>query len=336
MILSERFRQAPLVRALEQAHDGAPLLVHCRDIQTIDRLQSIAERDFALDVVLISGGPPEQALIAAVKQRGHARIGEIVADASLSHTLLLVHCRPLDLGVWQSIAGLWSAGRRAAPGPALCLVGDFAEAVPTGCQWLDDGALIGLAACLALAREHRPTPGLIAETADHVAIECARGDLDLLARLLRRPDADRFDPAQWLAAQPAAAISMLSWRGEEHGCPAALARDEPLALARRVWRGQVAVLFPWQEFERQAVLATGSHRLPAGLRDRDTDRVIPTADYEWSHIAIGLTQTGQTSLAAEARTLKDLRNALAHGDTVTHAGAERARTASARLRSGLG
>lgn len=311
------------------------MLMHCRNIGTIDRLRNIAERDFALDVLNVADAPPEQALIAAVKQRGHLRIGEIISDAGLSHTILLVLCRQSDLGAWQSIAGLWAAGRRKTPGPALCLIGNFPEPVPADCQRLDDGALIGLAACLALAREHRPAPGLIAETADHVAIECARGDLDFLERLLRRPDADRFNPAQWLAGQPASAISMLNWRGEEHGCPAMLARDDPHALDRRVWRGQVAVLFPWQEFERQALLTKSGNLLPAGIRDRETDLVISTKDYEWSQIAIGLTQIGQTSLAIEARLLRDLRNALAHGDSVAHALAERARTAAGRLRSGL-
>jgi hypothetical protein len=333
MKLIERLLAAPLEQALERARTGRPLILRCRRPDTLERLKELAQIEFFMQVVeLTAHGEPEATLLAAVRNEGlhHERLVEVATDPALCDTLFLIDCRSMAADAWRSMAGLWAAAnRQKLHGPALCLVG-LALPAPVGCQALDDGTLVGPAESLLMARRMRPDPSLIAETADQVAIECARGDLDLLDQLLRLPEADRFYPEAWLARQTETTLDQLYWRGREELCPVKLAKAELGLLRQRIWRGQVQILFPWIEVAREKLVTLAGNWLRPGLKDA-LQEPLDVRDYEWSHIAVAFATAGRSELSNEAKKIRDLRNMLAHGEPVDYATSGRAAAAATRL-----
>lgn len=87
---------------------------------------------------------------------------------------------------------------------------------------------------------------------------------------------------------------------------------ETAALARRVWRAQIAVLFPWLEEIRLALVDQLIHRLKLPWRAGDRTIADPL-DLELTHLrAQAASWLRDGSLASEFAPLVELRNRLAH------------------------
>ncbi len=309
-----------LEAALQRALDGSPLLLRCRRADTLDRLRAVAGQTLLLDTVEVpQSGSPEADLSEAVRtvDGRFPRISEIIADPLLSHVLFIVDGRDRSDRGWISIAGLWaSTRRRHSTGPALCII-IHSGPPPAGCQALDDGALVGPAESLLLARSIRRDPPLLAEAADQVAIECACGNLPILTALLELPEVERFAPVRWLARQAEPPDPSTYWRGREAPDAIRLARSGSQALRARIWRGQMLILFPWIETCRELFITLQGSRIDAGLLDQD-GQPLEVVDYEWGHIAAALKRQGQITAAQQANSIRELRNALAHAEPIDY------------------
>ena len=323
--LVDRLIDGQLEKALQIAVDGSPLLLTCRQADTLDRLRNVAATAFLLDTQDVpADSPPDAALQAAASAVGEGllRIGEIITDATLHHVLFIV-VGPRVGTAWTSIAGMWAATRKkGTSGPSLCIVNPSGP-VPAGCQRLDDGAFIGPAESLLVARMLRRDPLPLAEAADQVAIECASGDLDILKALLAFPEQDRFAPVLQLERLSARAGSTTIWRGREESHAAWLARHDLPALQRRIWRGQLLILFPWMEALREAFIARQGPRIDMGWRDQDGGP-LEVGDYEWGHITTALQRISNGQASQAANSIRHLRNALAHSQPVEYQVAVRA------------
>jgi hypothetical protein len=160
----------------------------------------------------------------------------------------------------------------------------------------------------------------------NVAVEVGAWDLDIIERILsmpthratrpdahlnawsdRRADAWRDDRPSWTAG------SLDEWGGEACVHPLYLAANKPTLLTKRVWRGQVAVLFPWLEEFRQAVIRTYRRH----LRPDDLSYGGDVDSLDWGPVCWQLGRAGIDRWALDAiHAGRKIRNDLAHGRPV--------------------
>jgi hypothetical protein len=160
----------------------------------------------------------------------------------------------------------------------------------------------------------------------NVAVEVGAWDLDIIERILsmpthratrpdahlnawsdRRADAWRDDRPNWTAG------SLDEWGGEACVHPLYLAANKPTLLTKRVWRGQVAVLFPWLEEFRQAVIRTYRRH----LRPDDLSYGGDVDSLDWGPVCWQLGRAGIDRWALDAiHAGRKIRNDLAHGRPV--------------------
>lgn len=306
---------ARLDDALEAAAEGRPLILRARRADTAQRLLDRAIYGRAsLEIVTVDADSPtpQAALIEAGARcaPGIAGLVECSTSPRLDYKLFVVDLRGRDAGPWLTLAGTFARMRADAPeGPALALIGN-ATAAPAGCDFLDDGSFVGPAEAIMLAGERRQNPSLLTECADAAAIEVARGDLLQLGTMLDLSDRDRFDPTDWLGRQPVSEVKLI-WRARDEVCATWLARNAPLRLRERIWRGHVSVMFPWIANVLADFLDTHARRLPASVPDRHTGVPIPRADFEWGELVFCLNQRAR-ELGDKAHHIRKVRNALAH------------------------
>jgi len=122
----------------------------------------------------------------------------------------------------------------------------------------------------------RPEP--LAALGTYLAVHLCVWRLDLVAELARARREDLINPVGWLQSrrgQASQAPCRLS--GKVTSCPLALLeRGEQEEVLRRIWRAQLAALFPWLEAQRQRVVDKYRRLLKideslrlAGIRDID-------------------------------------------------------------------
>lgn len=89
-------------------------------------------------------------------------------------------------------------------------------------------------------------------------------------------------------------------------------------LLARIWAGQVAVLFPFLEEQRRALIRVHTHRLRVPFDTPDGQRVNDRRDLELGHILwqMGRDGTAPAKIVRGLRTLVRMRNALAHFEKV--------------------
>lgn len=306
---------ARLDDALETAAEGRPLILRARRADTIKRLlDRAAYGTVSLEIVTVDADSPtpQAALIEAGARcaQGIADLAECSTSRRLDYKLFVVDLRGREAGPWLTLAGTFARMRaEVTEGPALVLIGSIARA-PAGCDFLDDSGFVGPAEAIMFTDERRQRTGLLAECADAAAIEVSRGDLAQLGDLLDLTDRERFDPTDWLRRQPVSEVKLL-WRTRDEVCATWLARNAPLRLRERVWRGHVSVMFPWIANALADFLDKHGRRLPASLPDRHTGAPIPRAEFEWGELVYCLNQEGG-SLGNRAYNIKQIRNALAH------------------------
>lgn len=208
--------------------------------------------------------PPATVLAEVI---GCAPTVEALASSVCDQQLVVLHLDPdatAQTGRWQTFLSRFSAARRDSPG--LCLLVTEAPKALRGpdLPWAEDWhASLGRGDRVIWAEEHLPRArtGLAAELAVALAVELCAARLDLAADLARASLDDLADPLGWLDRRseddPAA-----DGKGAETGCPIALLRSgDHAGLQRRVWRAQLATLFPALEEARLGLIDRHRKRL---------------------------------------------------------------------------
>jgi hypothetical protein len=159
-----------------------------------------------------------------------------------------------------------------------------------------------------------------------VAVEVGAWDLDIVERILSMPTQRAIRPDayvsawsdtrlnEWRGAEPNWGTGNLDrWGGEQCIHSLLLAANDPLQLTKRVWRGQVAILFPWLDEYRRAVVQSYRKQLKPDERSYGDD--VDTLD--WGPICWQLGRAGIPRRALDAiHAGRVLRNDLAHGRPV--------------------
>lgn len=185
------------------------------------------------------------------------------------------------------------------------------------------GPLDGAAYASALPRS---LPPLEARLVASVAIEVAAWDVGLLDRLTAlstdravRPDLcigdwDRGETTFWQGVAPSWESGCIDdWGGEPAEHALWLAANRPTALAKRVWRGQLSMLLPWIEQQRQLVIELE-------WRNLRPDPVRSGPDIEsldWGPLAYQLQRVPRLKRLTVA--FREARNELAHGRPISWA-----------------
>lgn len=182
---------------------------------------------------------------------------------------------------------------------------------------LDAAGLIGPLDGMAFAADHlTEADSLQLRIKAAVAVEVGAWDLGLTERLLDLPikEALRPDlcPTRWIDPSDAAMTQHQDrWGGETTRHAAWLARNDIDGLAKRIWRGQLGVLFPWIEERRREVIARHRPFL------RPTEKTMPEVEMlDWGPIAIQLKNSAKGCPNA-VQMAREIRNELAHGRPVS-------------------
>lgn len=234
--------------------------------------------------------------------------------------------------------------RSTSSAPVVILV---AQRIPTGCvstvwdivrseKMLGPHDGIGFAAASSRGIqtfEHRLKTS--------VAVEVGAWDLDVIERLLATPTVSATRPdlnlagwkdrrvEDWQGSQPSWEDGSFDhWGGEPYLHPLFLASNNLPLLRKRVWRGQVAVLFPRLEEYRQAVVHRHRNHLRPDERSIGDD--VDTLD--WGPICWQLGNAGMSKRDLDAlHAGRGLRNNLAHGQPVQWYEVQRFETSMAAL-----
>ena len=211
-----------------------------------------------------------------------------------------------------------AAPRVIAVGAAM----DSGWSEPTWRAATTEGVLNHLDSASFAAQGAKAYDTMPARLAVSVAIEVGAWDLEIVERIQSLPELCAVRPDlhvdRWAdersggwAGGAAAAWTRGScdvWAGGPCVHPIFLAVNSPNLLARRVWRGHVAVLFPWLEEIRQAVVHRYASRLvadPASFYD-DVESL------DWGPICSQMASEPPGVLRF-LHGCRKLRNCLAHG-----------------------
>jgi hypothetical protein len=183
------------------------------------------------------------------------------------------------------------------------------------------GPLDGAAYAAAMPR---PLRALEARLVASVAIEVAAWDVGLLDRLTALPPEQAVRPdrcvnawddgqvARWQGrARTWEGGSVDDWGGEPAEHAFWLAANRPTALTKRVWRGQLAMLLPWIERYRQAIIERERRALRADTLRSGSD----VESLDWGPLAVQLERVPE--LKNLLPTFRGARNELAHGRPIT-------------------
>lgn len=149
-----------------------------------------------------------------------------------------------------------------------------------------------------------------------VAVEVGGWDLCLTEQLLDLPMNEAIRPDlcldKWISADDNVSVQQLDrWGGEMTHHAAWLARNDSISLTKRVWRGQLGVLFPWIEERRREVIARHLGLLQV------TEASMPEVEMlDWGPIAIQLGNSPK-GCPKSVQSARIIRNELAHGRPVS-------------------
>lgn len=183
----------------------------------------------------------------------------------------------------------------------------------------------------SLIRQRRD-PRLLGRVAASVVAEVAAYDPEVVSLLTSASFAEMIEPhdlllamareRKWLGAESPAwedgSLDIVEGRPRHH--PAWLAaRSDRRELVRRVWRGQVGVLLPHVEEERQHFVDQLSKWLSVPYETRFGEVITDLRDLEIGHIesqVLELAPRFDPLLRRRLRRLREIRNRLAHMEPV--------------------
>ncbi|MER9458278.1 hypothetical protein NKI80_00045 [Mesorhizobium sp. M0387] len=264
--------------------------------------------------------PFESSLAASAGLATSSSLAALVTSPVLQYAAIVVFSRgPPDSGL-ASFARM-IARQPLEERPILLVVSEDGGCVLEGhaLEPVRDvfGPLDGAAYAAALPRGGRP---LEARLVASVAIEVAAWDVVLLDRLTAlppeqavRPDLhlaawDNGETARWRGMAPTWEKGCLDdWGGEPTEHVLWIAANRPSALAKRVWRGQLAMLLPWIEQYRQAIIEQEKRNLRPDITRSGPD----IESLDWGPLAFQLDRVPNVKRLAHA--FREARNELAHG-----------------------
>ena len=217
---------------------------------------------------------------------------------------------------WIFAARFRDARDEAGVGASLVLAGVPAkERLPDGLgclHWGDRMRRVDIAIWADLnAPTERPEP--LASLAAALAVELCGWRLDLAEAIVRAGQDDLMDPVAWLERRGAEPLEgARQFGGSAMRCAMALLRaGDRMELERRIWRAQLASVFPWIEEARQAavtryrrLLVVDEHLQALGVRDVD--------EIELGALARQLRNRLPREEAQKLDCFGRIRNALAH------------------------
>lgn len=304
---------------------GRPCILRNRRAGAVAMLRDTAASDFPCWVQVVQGlvdVPPQQTLAflasPGATSAAHARLIELIASDDLCETVVIARVESSALAQWITFAGAFASARRAYNGPAAGLVLLTCEScdAPVGCHAFDDDLIVDPLDALIYVRDRTNWPrSRLVEAATAVLVEACRGDVDMITEFLHLAPEQAFNPLAVLGErQSHGHPNLLRWRDRDEPCPLWLARTNIDLLARRVWRGQLSVLFPWLEEVRGGIVTAAAHQLArVKQQDRLTGEILDPDDYEFADIAYSFKQLGEAHhLVNAAHVLRLMRNKLAH------------------------
>jgi hypothetical protein len=159
----------------------------------------------------------------------------------------------------------------------------------------------------------------VPELAQALAVELLGWRFDLVRELMRASVEDLVDPVGWLTQRKQPALSGAArYAGRPFACPLHLAararddRDASAELSRRVWRAQVAAVFPWIEERR----ASHAERYKGLLHVDDDSRksgAVDVLQLEFGAMKRQLLRVISPHEIDRLERFRLVRNALAHG-----------------------
>ncbi len=262
------------------------------------------------------------ALLAALNETLATDVRSLAALAvneNARDTVFLIH---LSDGACAGDLQTFVRAGRLGPGSESAVVVAACEGTLEGLageHWdvVDAAGLVGPLDGMAFAAAHlTEADSLPTRIKAAVAVEVGAWDLCLTERLLDLPMKHALRPdlcaEQWLDANDQRAAQHLDgWGGEAARHAAWLAANDKGSLTKRVWRGQLGVLFPWIEERRREVIARHRPHL------RATEQTMPEVEMlDWGPIAFQLGNSAKGCPKA-VHSARGIRNELAHGRPVT-------------------
>lgn len=248
-----------------------------------------------------------------------AHVGAI-CDAAYCNTTVTVDLSGLDHAArrtwWIFATRFRDARDEAGLGASLILAGVPApEQLPDGLGCLRWGDRMRRVDIAIWADLHAPTerPEPLASLAAALAVELCGWRLDLAEAIVRAGQDDLMDPLGWLDRRGAKPLEgARQFGGSAMRCAMALLRaGDRMELERRIWRAQLASVFPWIEEARQAavtryraLLVVDEHLQALGVRDAE--------EIELGALARQLRNRVPREEAQKLDCLGRIRNALAH------------------------
>lgn len=244
-----------------------------------------------------------------------------VSEAS-TDTIFLFHLSDMSLSQdIQSFIRASHLGRSSSKGLGVVVLVacDNSPENFTGEYWdiLDAVGLVGPLDGMAFAAIRLTEPdSLSVRIKASIAVEVGAWDLCLTERLLDLPMQSALRPdlctGAWIDPQDADTAETLdSWGGEPAHHAAWLAKRDISSLKKRVWRGQLGIVFPWIEERRRDIIARYRPIL------RTTDRTMADVEMlDWGPLGI---QLGNSAIGCPpaVHSARSIRNELAHGRPVS-------------------
>lgn len=324
-----------LMRLVDAARQGTSVVLHCRRQAHPELVMRIAEilRSSGLVVATVEAGRrPLESLLSAAGFDPLTCTLDSLCDAPHSARCFVVSANGgEDVAQWSTFMLRLQHRARQAPNadrPTVVLICSRA-AGPNGLcddvalisyEWddaLTKADLISLAdALLPRARVSRTIRAVLV----HTMAETALTDLEFLAELGNQSLPEIAQPYEslrhwarrrgWNKATDVPEV-ILDGQEVEHPISRAM-RGDRVGINRILWKAQLGVLLPWVEHHRQRLMPDLVQWLP---EEHDG---IPRADMEIGHIhfLVGCRRV-PAHLSNQVRTLRHVRNGLAHRTPLT-------------------
>lgn len=293
-----------------------------------------------IDVSDLGPLPPAEALARRVLPR-EARVNvatasSLVQSAALEGETVLVRGVDQHWPNWDIFLRAFVRARKPCIGAGeplrIAVVTTAAAARTAGYTVLDDAEVpsrLDTALYVSEAMRDRRRGAFDLTLLQALVVELSGWNLDLADALARLPEHTLLDPFDWLSSQRPLTVTVREWGGVAFPCSIAAAKaGDQRTIARRVWRAQLHIVFPWLEEVRLLVVERYRGRLAPALPLQTPygTTIVTPEDLEFGALVYLLrNQIDRRSVMMLAR-LGDIRNSLAHREPVEAAPLRTAQT----------